>query len=157
VVVQQLIARSSDRLRERRWHAAVPTLLCAIGWVLLPQAMGHPWMAIGLLTVMTSGYLGATGPFWTMPSLYLSGTAAAGGIAMITTCGGIGAFFAPSLVGWMTTATGSLTYGLYSYGAIMVLGAAVMLLGTSPIGSTTATTPAHERELRLPVKQRVDA
>ncbi|QOZ48710.1 MFS transporter [Bradyrhizobium sp. CCBAU 53340] len=154
VVVQQLIARSSDRTRERRWHAAVPALLCALGWALLPQAMSHPWMAIGLLTVMTSGYLGATGPFWTMPSLYLSGTAAAGGIALITTCGGIGAFFAPTLVGWMTTTTGSLTYGLYSYGAMMALAAMVMLLGTSPVKPAIAAEPASE--LRLAVKHHAD-
>lgn len=157
VFAQQLIARSSDRLGERRWHAAVPTLLCAIGWLLLPQAMGHPWMAISLLTVMTVGYLGATGPFWTMPSLYLSGSAAAGGIAMITTCGGIGAFFAPTLVGWMTTVTGSLTYGLYAYGAMMAFGAVVMLVGTNSTGSVTAAAQVHEGDLRLGEKQRVDA
>jgi len=157
MVVQQLVARSSDRSRERRWHAAVPTLICALGWILLPQVTSHSWLAIALLTVMTSGYLGATGPFWTMPSLYLSGRAAAGGIALITTCGGMGAFFAPTIVGWMATVTGSLTYGLYSYGGLMALGAVIMLAGTSPIGpSAAAASTSREHEPRLAVPQPAD-
>jgi len=156
VVVQQLIARSSDRWRERRWHAAVPTLLCAVGWVLLPQATGHPWLATGLLTMMTAGYLGATGPFWTMPSLYLSGPAAAGGIAMITTCGGIGAFFAPTLVGWMTAATGSLSYGLYTYGALMAVGAVIMLAGSRPAGSSVTSLTSADRKLQVVLQRSTD-
>lgn len=156
-VVQQFVARSSDRMQERRWHAAIPTLVCALGWVLLAQVTNQPWLAMLLLTIMTAGYLGATGPYWTMPGLYLSGSAAAGGIALITTCGGVGAFFAPTLVGWMTTVTGSLTYGLYSYGAMMALGAMVMLIGTSPISFPAAASSVREGELRLAAKQRVDA
>jgi sugar phosphate permease len=132
VFVQQIVARHSDRMQERRWHAAIPTFACALGWVLLAQVTDTPWIAIVLLTVMTAGYLGATGPYWTIPAMYLSGPAAAGGIALITTCGGIGAFFAPTIVGWLTNQTGSLAYGLYFYGAIMALGAILMLVGTSP-------------------------
>jgi MFS family permease len=130
VIVQQLVARHSDRTQERRWHAAVPTLACALGWLLLSQFQHSPWIALGLLSLMTAGYLGATGPYWTMPALYLSGAAAAGGIALITTAGGIGAFFAPTLIGWVASKTGSLSFGLYFYAALMAFGAVLMLLGT---------------------------
>ncbi|MGI4943394.1 MAG: MFS transporter, partial [Janthinobacterium lividum] len=116
VVVQQAIARHSDRTQERRWHAALPTLVCAAGWFLLAMFNGNPWLALVLLTMMTAGFLGATGPYWTMPALYLSGTGAAGGIAMITTAGGVGAFFLPTIVGWVAARTGSLAYGLVLYG-----------------------------------------
>ncbi len=145
VVVQQLVARRSDRTQERRWHAAIPTFACALGWVLLAQVTDSPWIAIVLLTLMTAGYLGATGPYWSIPAMYLSGPAAAGGIALITTCGGIGAFFAPTVVGWLTTETGSLAWGLYFYAAIMALGAVLMLAGTRPAGAAASRTAPFGR------------
>jgi sugar phosphate permease len=142
IVVQQLIARHSDRTQERRWHAALPTLACALGWLLLAQFNTNPWVSLALLTMMTAGYLGATGPYWTMPALYLSGTGAAGGIALITTAGGIGAFFAPTIVGWIASVTGTLSYALIFYAAIMAIGALVMLVGTRPLATSTA--PDHD-------------
>lgn len=142
MVVQQIVARHSDKTQERRWHAAIPTFACALGWMLLAQVTDSPVVAVVLLTVMTAGYLGATGPYWTIPAMYLSGPAAAGGIALITTCGGIGAFFAPTFVGWLTSQTGSLAYGLYFYGAVMALGAVLLLVGTRP--REAATMPAGQ-------------
>jgi MFS family permease len=132
IAAQQLIARHSDRVQERRWHAGTPTLVAALGWVLLPEFQHDPWIALLLMTCVTAGCLGATGPFWTMPALYLSGAAAAGGIALITTVGGIGAFFSPAIVGWVTTLTGSLDFGFYYYAIIMAGGAVLMLVGTRP-------------------------
>ncbi len=127
---QFLVARHSDRTQERRWHAGGSALLGSVGWLLLPALGGNPWVALPLLTVTAVGTFGATAPFWTMPSLYLSGTAAAGGIALITTVGGIGAFFSPTIVGFITSETGSLAFGQYYYGVLMVLGATLLLLGT---------------------------
>jgi sugar phosphate permease len=73
VIVQQLVARHSDRTQERRWHAAISSLACALGWLLLAQFQQSPWVALDLLTLMTAGYLGATGPYWTMPALTCPG------------------------------------------------------------------------------------
>jgi hypothetical protein len=42
IVVQQIVARHSDRTQERRWHAAIPTFACALGWVLLAQVTDTP-------------------------------------------------------------------------------------------------------------------
>jgi MFS family permease len=149
IAAQQLIARHSDRLQERRWHAAVPTLVAAFGWGLLPQFTNNPWMALLLMTLVTAGCLGATGPFWTMPALYLTGAAAAGGIALITTIGGIGAFFSPAIVGWMTSLTGSLDFGLYYYAFIMAAGALLMLVGTRPrVASSTELKIGEASALR---------
>jgi nitrate/nitrite transporter NarK len=142
VFVQQIIARHSDRTQERRWHAALPTLACALGWVLLAEFNSNPWISLFLLTVMTAGYLGATGPYWTMPALYLSGSAAAAGIAVITTAGGIGAFFAPTIVGWIASQTGTLSIGLVFYGVIMAVGAILLLLGTKPQTGLARSVPA---------------
>ncbi len=98
-----------------------------------------------VLTLMATGYLCAMGPFWTMPALYLSGPAAAGGIALITTAGGLAAFFAPSMVGWLATNTGSLAYGQYFYGLLMMGGALILLAGTRP-AATSVATPAPQAE-----------
>jgi MFS family permease len=139
VVVQQLVARSSDRHQERRWHAAIPAAVAAIGWFLLPVVQDMTWLALAVLTLMTAGSFGATGPFWSLPASYLSGTAAAGGIAIVTTFGGISGFISPIVVGWATTATGSLAAGQIYYGSLMALGAAVLLYGTrtaQPVGVT---------------------
>lgn len=130
VIVQQWVARRSDRMQERRWHAAIPALVAALGWFLLPLVQEHTWLALGMLTLMTAGSFGATGPFWTLPSTYLAGTAAAGGIAIVTTFGGIAAFLSPIAVGWAATATGSLASGQMYYGTLMLLGASVLVYGT---------------------------
>lgn len=132
VVVQQWIARRSDRLQERRWHAAIPALVAAVGWFVLPFVQEHTWLALAMLTLMTAGSFGATGPFWSLPANYLTGTAAAGGIAIVTTFGGISGFVSPIIVGWAATATGSLAAGQAYYGMLMLLGAVVLLNGTRP-------------------------
>jgi nitrate/nitrite transporter NarK len=94
---------------------------------------------------MTTGYLCATGPFWTMPARFLSGSAAAGGIALITTAGSIAAFFAPTIVGWVSSTTGSLSLGQYFYGGLMMLGAVIMLAGTRTL--SIRETPANVQSL----------
>jgi MFS family permease len=129
VPAQQLIAFRSDRSLERRWHAAIPALISALGWGLLPFVPKDPTLSVAALTLTTVGTLGAMGPFWTMPSALLTGPARAGGIALITTLGGIGSFFSPWLVGWLSTSTGSLASGQFYYGGLMFVGAVILLLG----------------------------
>ena len=130
IASQQYVARRSDRHRERRWHAAIPALIGGAGWLLLPMVSTQPSLSLLCLTVVAAGTFGATGPFWSMPSAYLRGTAAAGGIAVITTFGGIAAFLSPIIVGWAADKTGSLVFGQYFYGALLVCGAVLLLVGT---------------------------
>jgi MFS family permease len=129
VVVQFLVARHSDQTMERLWHACLPAIFAGIGWILMPHVADSATLSIAALTLATAGTLGAMGPFWTLPSLFLTGPARAGGIALITTFGGIGSFFSPWLVGWMASISGSLAVGQYYYGALMFIGAAVLLVG----------------------------
>lgn len=130
VIVQQLVARRSDRAQERRWHAAVPTFVAAIGWVLLTQIEHNLVLSMIALTIIASGFLGATGPFWALPSRYLGGTAAAGGLALIAMLGGVGAFFSPTIVGELATATGNMKIGYLYYASLMIIGPLLMLYGT---------------------------
>ena len=130
VIVQQLVARHSDRVQERRWHAAIPTFIAAIGWVLLTQINHNLILSMIALTIIACGFMGATGPFWAMPSRYLAGTAAAGGLALIAMLGGVGAFFSPAIVGLIASHTGSFKFGYLYYAVLMVVGPAIMLYGT---------------------------
>lgn len=132
VVVQQLVARSSDRSGERRFHAGIPALIGAAGWLLLPQVSESPVLSLVVLAITAAGTFGATGPFWTLPAAILSGRATAGGIAAVTTVGGISGFISPIIVGWAADKTGSLAAGQYYYGLFMLAGASLLLVGLRP-------------------------
>lgn len=122
-VVQYLIGRSSDRNLERRWHAVVPALCGAVGWLLLPMAFGRPMLSLAVITLATAGTLGSMPPFWTLPSSLLSGTAAAAGIALVSTVGSLGSFVSPMIIGSLATRTGSLATGHYYVAFVLVVGA----------------------------------
>ena len=128
VTVQYLNARHSDRTQERRLHAARFAAIGAVGWLVLPLVASTPWAAITVLTVIAIGTMGAMGPFWSMPATLLKGTAAAGGIATITTISGIGNLITPAITGWISSVTGSLTLSQLLYGAVLGTCLIVMLV-----------------------------
>jgi MFS family permease len=129
LIVQYLNARHSDRTGERRWHVAVPALVAAAGWIVLPLVQDSTALSLLMLTFVIAGTLSLTGPFWTLPSTFLSGAAAAGGIALLSTVAGLGSVFSPMLVGWLATSTGNLAAGQYYFGAWMAFGALSLLVG----------------------------
>ncbi len=137
VIAQQLVARSSDRHGERRWHAASCALFGAAAWLALPLVQGHTLLSIVAITCVGVGMFGATGPFWSMPAGYLRGTAAAGGIAMITTCGGVAGFVSPIIVGWAAERTGTLAFGQIYFGGLLALGAIMILMAARPADRQT--------------------
>jgi D-galactonate transporter len=141
VIAQQLIAHSSDKHQERKWHAVVPGLFGAAAWFSLPLVADNTVLSIVALTCVGIGMFGATGPFWSMPANYLRGAAAAGGIALITSFGSISGFFSPILVGWATERSGTLSFGQYYFGAFLALGALLLLLGAKPDRKPVAALP----------------
>ena len=141
LVIQQFVARRSDVRQERRAHVAVCAALAAIGWLLVPLTAGHPWLTLMVLTIVAAGTFGATGPFWSMPAAYLSGSGAAAGIAAITTCGGIAGFVSPIIAGWLATQAGSTLFATAYYGGLMLLAGILVWFGTKP-GSVSANA-AH--------------
>ena len=128
--VQQWVAHHSDKTGERRWHVGICALICAIAWFLLPSFAQNPWISLVLLVFACAGAFGATGPFWTMPSGFLSGTGAAGGIALVSTMGAMFAILSPTIVGWATDQTGNLAAGQYYYGSLFLLAAIILPWGT---------------------------
>ena len=83
------------------------------------------------MTLVASATFAFTGPFWSMPTAMLSGTAAAGGLGFITTMLGLGSFVSPVLVGWLSERTHAFAAGEFYYAAVLLLGGAALILGTA--------------------------
>jgi ACS family tartrate transporter-like MFS transporter len=122
-----VVGARSDRMRERRWHVAIPCLIGAFGFVITVLGPATPAFALTTLSVAAFGIWGTLGPFWAIPTALLRGTAAAGGIALVNSIGNVGGFVGPYLMGWIRDATGGFTAGLLTLAAILVLGAAIVL------------------------------
>lgn len=122
VVAMVLVARSADRLRERRWHVALPALLGAIGLVLSVVWAHNTLLAMTGLTLATMGILTTLPLFWSLPTAFLAGTGAAAGIAMINSVGNLAGFLSPYAVGWLKQATAANDSGMYMLAAFMILG-----------------------------------
>jgi ACS family tartrate transporter-like MFS transporter len=121
-----LFSRHSDRSGERRRHLAVAASVAAIGWT-LSATFQSPWLALLALTMAFLGMMCMMGPYWSLATSFLSGTAAAGGIALINTIANTGGVLSPSLMGWLKTVTGSFTAGQYMLGVTMLVGSIVAL------------------------------
>ncbi|WP_109483352.1 MFS transporter [Paraburkholderia sp. C35] len=122
VVAMVLVARSADRMRERRWHVALPGFAGAIGLVLSVVWAHDTMLAMAALTLATMGILTTLPLFWSLPTSFLAGTGAAAGIALINSIGNLAGFLSPYAVGWLKQATAGNSAGMYMLAAFMVLG-----------------------------------
>src|SRR5215469_10210888 len=114
----------SDRTGERRWNLFVACTIATVGLVLAGRTMGTGWALVGM-SIAAIGFYGSKGPFWTMPSMFLTGTAAASGIAWINAVGNLGGFFGPTAVGWAKDSSGSFSGGLYALAGFSLVSAIV--------------------------------
>jgi ACS family tartrate transporter-like MFS transporter len=115
------IGYSSDRFKERKWHVIGSLALITIG-LGFAGLLGGTFASILMICVGAIGIMGAKGPFWPIPSAYLSGAGAAAGIALINSLGNLGGFFGPYVVGWGRQATGNFSGGLYALAILTFLG-----------------------------------
>ena len=83
----------SDRLNERRWNLLVACIVSTAGIVMAGMTMGTWWALVGM-SIAAVGFYGSKGPFWAMPPMFLTGTAAAAAIAWINSIGNLGGFLA---------------------------------------------------------------
>jgi len=124
-----LLSRNSDRMLERRWHFMASAVMAAVGVVLLPAAASSATALVVLLCIATAGYLGMLSLFWTIPPAYLSSTAAASGIGLISSLGQFGGISAPSAIGYASTHFGSSAIGLYAVAVVSILGGLAVVWG----------------------------
>ncbi|WP_315806290.1 MULTISPECIES: MFS transporter [unclassified Bradyrhizobium] len=127
VVVMILWARHSDRTGERTWHVVLACLLSAAGLALAGLATGVI-AVLAALTLVNVGISSSKPPLWSMPTMFLSGSAAAAGIATINSIGNLGGFVGPAVIGWIKDRTGSFDGGLYFVAGLLVISAVLTLL-----------------------------
>ena len=123
VVAMLLISKSADRMRERRWHVALPGIFGAIGLLLSVLWADNTLLAMAALTLATAGIITTLPLFWSLPTAFLTGTGAAAGIAMINSIGNLAGFTSPYLVGWLKQLTGSTDAGMYMLAGSLILAA----------------------------------
>jgi MFS transporter, ACS family, tartrate transporter len=121
-VAMFVVGHHSDRTGDRRWHVAVSAAVSAVGFF-LSAYFQNPFLAMAALTVAFIGLKSTVGPFWALATTFLTGTAAAGGIAFINSVGNLGGFVGPYLVGVFKDKTGNNELALY------ILGGALLLMG----------------------------
>ena len=127
VLVMILWGRSSDAFGERVWHVALAAIFAAGGLIVAATATSD-LVALAGLACATIGINASLAPFWSLPTIFLGGTAAAGGIALINAVGNLGGFLGPYLVGWVKKATGLYAAGMGAMAICLIAAAVIVLL-----------------------------
>ena len=127
IISMMLNGAHSDRSDERPLHVALPLLISGAGF-LGCAVLRQPILAVFFLALVPIGHCAAYGPFWSMPSRFLTGAPAAAGIALVVTIANVGGFVGPTMIGAMKDRFG--THGP----AFMVLGGCAIVAALLAIG-----------------------
>lgn len=121
--------RHSDKTGERKYHVFTGALISAAGFM-ASAWFANPFIALLSLTIAFSGLKASFGPFWALSTSFLSGTAAAGGIAFINSVGNLGGFAGPLFVGYVSDKTGNSAISMFFLGfALLAMGLFTLLVG----------------------------
>jgi ACS family tartrate transporter-like MFS transporter len=126
-VAMVMVGAHSDRTGERRWHVALSALAGAAGFAIAALVPTSLVLSLAALSLAAMGVWGTLGPFWALPTAFLTGRAAAGGVALVNSVANIGGFVGPTVVGYVRDATGSFASGLWLLAAGLAAGAAITL------------------------------
>jgi len=127
LAAMMLVSRSSDRRLERRHHVAIPAIIAGVALALLGTTRS-PVCSVILLSFVAVGVYSFYGPFWALPSEFLTGFSAAAGIALINSVGNLGGFAGPYMIGAIAMRTGNLYAGLAIAGVSLFISATLVLL-----------------------------
>jgi MFS family permease len=128
-VAMVIIAMKADRSGRPRFYGAACALTGCVGMVLVCVTLKYlptlEWVSAALC-VTAVGIFGALAPFWTIPTRYLKGNAAAGGIAIVNCFSVLAGAVAPTVIGWTKQSTGSFTTGLLYVAGALAMGAVLL-------------------------------
>jgi MFS transporter, ACS family, tartrate transporter len=133
---------SSDKRKERRWHLISSTGLAAIGFT-LAALFSHSYWAVAGMAIAAVGIYGSRPSFWPMPSLFLTGGAAAVGMALINSIGNLGGYLGPTIVGKIKDTTGHFEWALYFMAGCLAVSTIIAFLATRSTHDG-GLTPASE-------------
>jgi D-galactonate transporter len=123
LIAMNLFGHSADRRRERRWHLIIPALLGAVGFSMSAVFTGSTVLALIALSIAAAGVLTCAPLFWSLPTAFLGGSAAAAGIAVVNSVGNLAGFVSPYMIGAVKDATGSVVLPMYILSGVLLLGA----------------------------------
>jgi MFS transporter, ACS family, tartrate transporter len=133
----------SDRSNDRRAGVTASLMVCTAGLIGLGLFNASPWSLIAM--AMVSVGLNASRPlFWSLPSVFLSRSAAAGAIALINALGNLGGISGPTMLGWVKTATGSFSGGIYFLAVCSFIAAIIVPLAIRAPAARLAQARAAE-------------
>jgi ACS family tartrate transporter-like MFS transporter len=133
---------SSDRNKERRWHLITASVVGALGLAFAGWSGASYWALLGM-SAATVGIYGSRAAFWPMPSLFLTGSAAASAIAMINAVGNLGGYFGPVIVGWIKDSTQNFQAGLYFLAACSLMAGVITFFAARAAGDPAAIARAN--------------
>jgi MFS transporter, ACS family, tartrate transporter len=116
----------SDRVAERRFHTAIPLFIAAAG-IAGSTVLDDPTLKMIAFCVAGFGIFACLPVFWTLPTAFLSGAAAAAGIAVINSIGNLAGFAGPFAMGWIKDHTGSYTGGLLLLAGLGIIAGGIVL------------------------------
>ncbi|HEX8711573.1 MAG TPA: MFS transporter, partial [Terracidiphilus sp.] len=130
------IPRLAQRTGGHRTLAAVTLAISGIG--IAVSASASPFVSIVALCFAAAGFIAVQPLFWTFPTSYLGGAAAAGGIAFINALGSLGGFLAPNVKTWADSSFGSPHAGLFLLAGTTLVGSFLILVLLHPVPATAA-------------------
>jgi len=126
IVVMILNSAHSDKTEERPLHVAVPLLISGAGFFGC-AVLRQPILAVFFLALVPIGHCAAYGPFWSMPSRFLTGAPAAAGIALVVTIANVGGLVGPTVIGAMKDRFGTHSAAFILLGTFAGIGALLAL------------------------------
>ena len=142
LVVSLWTGHSSSKRNEKRWHGALHMFLAAVGMAGGAFAR-DPWVFCGFMLLAAVGTYAPMSVWWSYPTTFLSGLAAAGAVGLINSMGNLGGFVGPYVTGWVRQTTGSFA-GAMLYLAASLAAAGMLIL---TLHGRTTSRPA-ERSTR---------
>ena len=139
-ITQQLNGWHSDRTQERRWHAAVPVIVCGLSLAFAVLYRGSLALSLGLFVLAGGSFYGFQPVFWAVPTRFLSESAAAASIGLINSVGNLGGFFGPMVMGYLAHRTHSFSAGLlYLVVSLLAAGLLMLAVGRQPVAAKAIT------------------
>ncbi len=120
------IGVSSDRTGHRALHFTLSALICAAGFLIAALGTGNSAIVIAGFCLAAGGAYSGLATFWSVPPLFLGGTAAAGAFALINSVANLSGFVGPGLMGWLLQTTGSYTIGMWMCTGVALVAAVSM-------------------------------
>ncbi len=146
-----LVGRHSDRTGERKWHVAICALVAASGLLLAIAFQDNVAMLVVAFTLSQLGQRSLLAVFWAIPPIFLGGSAAAAGIALINSIGNLGGAVGPTVIGMLRGSSGNYTSGLLVLTAALVIEAILVASMRLPrpvlpgVPAAAATDPVPSR------------